>query len=192
MDAALEVGIPWLTLFGFSTENWQRGVAEMNFVTDLIHTYLPGHADSYAARGVRVRFLGRRDDDRMPQALIRDMHDLEMRTQGNDRLTLTLAINHGGRAELVDAMRSMLATGMAADEITEQTVTQHMQFPDMPDLDLLLRTAGEQRLSNFMLWRTAYTELVFIGTLWPDFRREHLLQALDVYRSRERRFGALP
>jgi len=190
VDAAIEMGIRWLTVFAFSTENWLRPVAEVQFLMRLNASLIRRHGQRYHERNVRIRYLGR-PDRRIPPSLTREMREIQAQTGGNDGLTFTIAFNYGGRAELVDTLRSLLDTGIQASDVTEQNIARHLPYPDMPDPDLVVRTAGEQRISNFMLWRSAYAELVFTEVLWPDFRGEHLRDAVDVYRSRRRRFGTL-
>jgi undecaprenyl diphosphate synthase len=141
-------------------------------------------------RGVRVRFAGRRDW-RVPRRLLTEQDETIALTAGNRRLTLTFAFNYGGRAEIVDAVRALVAGGASADDITEKAIARHLYFPDMPDPDLVVRTSGEFRISNFLLWELAYSELVFTDVLWPDFRREDLADAIREYQRRERRFGGV-
>ena len=190
VDAAIEMGIKWLSVFAFSTENWLRPLAEVQFLMALNGSLIDRHGQGYHERDVRIRYLGR-PDSRIPAALMRDMDEIQARTDRNGGLTFTIAFNYGGRAEIVDALRSILRTGVLPADVTEQNIARHLPYPDMPDPDLVVRTAGEQRISNFMLWRAAYSELVFTDVLWPDFRGEHLREAVDVYRSRRRRFGTL-
>jgi undecaprenyl diphosphate synthase len=140
-----------------------------------------------AGQGVRTRFIGRRD--RVPGWLDEQMEALEVQTAGNDRLSLWIAFDYGGRAELVDAARRLLATGVSPDEVDENTIAAHLYAPELPDPDLLIRTSGELRLSNFLLWQLAYAELIFVETLWPDFGEDDLRSALADYATRRRRFG---
>jgi undecaprenyl diphosphate synthase len=146
--------------------------------------------DELHDKNVRVRFIGRRDW-RVPRRVLRRMDETVELTRRNTGLTLTMAFNYGGRAEILDAVRELVASGTPADKITEKRVRDHLYAPDMPDPDLVVRTSGEFRLSNFMLWELAYSELVFTDVLWPDFRREHLFDAISQYQSRERRFGGV-
>lgn len=188
--AAESHGIPWITLFAFSTENWERPPAEVDFLMSFNHSLIQRHGDDFHRRGIRVRYLGR-SDPRVPSALARAMRDIEDRTAGNDRLTLTLAFNHGGQDEIIRAVRSIVRRGVPADDIDADVLRSHLQYPDMPEPDLLIRTAGEYRLSNFLLWHLAYTELCFVDVLWPDFRGTHLLSAVDTFQQRRRRFGRI-
>jgi undecaprenyl diphosphate synthase len=146
--------------------------------------------DELHERGVRMRFIGRRDW-RVPKRLLRRMDEAEELTAGNRGMTFTMAFNYGGRAELVDAVRAIVAEGIPADKIDERTIVRHLYAPDMPDPDLMIRTSGEYRTSNYLLWQLAYSELVFTEVLWPDFRREHLFDAVREFQRRERRFGGV-
>ncbi|PWW24884.1 undecaprenyl diphosphate synthase [Geodermatophilus normandii] len=182
--------MPWLTLFAFSTENWNRPAAEVAFLMDFNRRVIDEHGGSFHSRGVRVRYMGR-PERRIPQVLREAMHDIEELTRENDAMTLTLAFNYGGRDEIREAVRRILDAGLSSSEITESTIAQHMQYPDMPDIDMLVRTAGEHRLSNFALWRLAYAEMVFLPTLWPDVTESTVHEAISEYRRRDRRFGSI-
>jgi undecaprenyl diphosphate synthase len=188
IDHAVAAGIPWLTLFAFSTENWSRPQDEVDFLMEFNRGVIERHGPSFHKRGIRIRYLGR-TNPRIPTALAVDMEAIERRTEANANMTLTFAFDYGGRWEIAQAARALVAAGAAASQITEKRFADHLPFPDMPDVDLLIRTSGEYRISNFMLWRAAYAELVFLDVLWPDFRGPHLEQALQLYRSRTRRFG---
>ncbi|WP_110006954.1 polyprenyl diphosphate synthase [Geodermatophilus normandii] len=190
VDAALSSQVPWLTLFAFSTENWNRPAAEVAFLMDFNRRVIDEHGGSFHSRGVRVRYMGR-PERRIPQVLREAMHDIEELTRENDAMTLTLAFNYGGRDEIREAVRRILDAGLSSSEITESTIAQHMQYPDMPDIDMLVRTAGEHRLSNFALWRLAYAEMVFLPTLWPDVTESTVHEAISEYRRRDRRFGSI-
>jgi undecaprenyl diphosphate synthase len=137
-----------------------------------------------------MRFVGRRDR-RVPKRVLRRMDEALELTQDNRRMTLTIAFNYGGRAEIVDAVRRIVDAGVAPEKITEKTIAKHLYDPEMPDPDLMIRTSGEHRISNYLLWQLAYSELVFPEVLWPDFRREHLFEAVREYQHRARRFGGL-
>ncbi|MEU5529361.1 polyprenyl diphosphate synthase [Micromonospora chersina] len=190
VDAALAMGIQWVTLFAFSTENWNRPAAEVEFLMRFNSGVIRKHGASFHKRGIRVRYLGAREEP-VPPDLCAEMTGIEALTNCNRRMTLTLAFNHGGRAEVTAAVRRIVNAGVPADRITSQVVADHLERADMPDPDLVIRTAGEHRLSNFMLWRLAYSELVFTEVLWPDFREEHLRSAVRSYQSRTRQFGGL-
>ena len=194
VNGALDVGLDWMTVFAFSTENWRRPVDEVRFLMGFNESLLLRRRDELHELGVRVRFIGRRTG-RVPGRLRRRIADAEELTRGNRRLTLTFAFNYGGRAELVDAARAIaheVAEGrLDPDKISDRTLARHLYAPDMPDPDLLVRTSGEFRISNYLLWELAYAELVFTDVLWPDFRRDHLFEAIREFQRRERRFGAV-
>ncbi len=194
VNGALDVGLEWMTVFAFSTENWRRPVDEVRFLMSFNEGLLLRRRDELNELGVRVRFIGRRAG-RVPGRLRRRIADAEELTRGNRRLTLTFAFNYGGRAELVDAARAIaheVAAGrLDPDKISDRTLARHLYAPDMPDPDLLVRTSGEFRISNYLLWELAYAELVFTDVLWPDFRRDHLFEAIREFQRRERRFGAV-
>jgi undecaprenyl diphosphate synthase len=190
VNGALEIGLPWLTVYAFSTENWRRPADEVRFLMAFNETLLLRRRDELYERGVRLRFAGRRDW-RVPRRVLRRMEESEQLTHGNRRMTLTLAFNYGGRAEIVDAVRALVAAGTPASKIDERTISRHLYFPDMPDPDLVIRTSGETRISNFLLWELAYSELAFPELLWPDFRSRHLYQAIVDYQQRHRRYGGV-
>jgi undecaprenyl diphosphate synthase len=174
-------------VYAFSTENWTRPPEEVDDLMEIFGETIERELPDLAKQGVRVRFLGRRD--RAPDELQEQMADLEARTGINDRLDLWIAFDYGGRAELADAAKRLVQAGFRPEEIDEDTFAKALYEPDLPDPDLLIRTAGDQRVSNFLLWQVAYAELVFMDTLWPDFGEQELRAALSEYASRERRFG---
>jgi undecaprenyl diphosphate synthase len=190
VDGALEVGIKWLTVYAFSTENWKRPADEVRWLLRFNEQSLIRRRDELHDRNVRIRFSGRRDW-RVPKRLVKRMDEAIELTKKNTALTLTIAFNYGGRAEIVDAVRSLIASGIAADKVDERAIHRHLYDPEMPDPDLVVRTSGEYRISNFLIWELAYSELVFCDTLWPDFRREHLFEAIREYQRRDRRFGGV-
>jgi undecaprenyl diphosphate synthase len=190
VEGALDIGVRWLTAWAFSTENWRRPPDEVRYLMGFNEALLVRRRDELHDKHVRVRFIGRRDW-RVPRRVLRRMDETVDMTRHNTGMTLTMAFNYGGRAEILDAVRALVASGMPADKITEKRVRDHLYAPDMPDPDLVVRTSGEFRLSNFMLWEVAYSELVFTDVLWPDFRRGHLFDAIREYQSRERRFGGV-
>lgn len=190
VDAAMEHGIRWLTLYAFSTENWDRPRTEVDFLMHFNWRLIEKLGDDYHRRGIRIRYMGHRADP-VPRYVQSAMTEIQDRTASNSQLTLTYAFNYGGRAELVDAYRRMLTAGVTGPLVTEDTVSRHLEYPDAPDPDLIIRTSGEHRLSNFMLWQAAYSEFVFLDVLWPDFRGTNLTEALDIYRARNRRFGVI-
>lgn len=194
VEGALEIGLQWMTVYAFSTENWRRPVDEVRFLMQFNESLLLRRRDELDERGVRVRFIGRRGG-RVPRRVLRHITDTETLTARNRRMTLTFAFNYGGRAELTDAMRAIgdevLAGRLDPGRIDERAIARHLYAPDMPDPDLLVRTSGEYRISNYLLWESAYSEFVFTDVLWPDFRRGHLFDAIAEYQRRERRFGAI-
>jgi undecaprenyl diphosphate synthase len=190
VEGALDIGLRWLTAWAFSTENWRRPADEVRYLMGFNEALLVRRRDELHDKNVRVRFIGRRDW-RVPRRVLRRMDETVELTRRNTGLTLTMAFNYGGRAEILDAVRDLVASGTPAGKITEKRMRDHLYAPDMPDPDLVVRTSGEFRLSNFMLWELAYSELVFTDVLWPDFRREHLFDAIREYQSRERRFGGV-
>ena len=190
VEGALELGVRWLTVYAFSTENWRRPADEVRFLMGFNESLLVRRRDELHERGVRIRFLGRRDW-RVPKRLIRRMDESLELTRKNRVLTLSIAFNYGGRAEIVDAVRALVTEGVPADEIDERAIAQRLYDPEMPDPDLVIRTSGEYRLSNYLLWEAAYSELVFTDVLWPDFRRQDLFDAVREYQERDRRFGGL-
>ena len=190
VEGALELGIRWLTVYAFSTENWRRPADEVRFLMNFNEGILVRRRDELHERDVRIRFLGRRDW-RVPRRILRRQDEAVDLTRDNRTMTLTIAFNYGGRAEIVDAVRSLVASGIPASKVDERAIRAHLYDPDMPDPDLVVRTSGEYRISNFLLWELAYSELVFTDVLWPDFRRQHLLAAVEEFHRRERRFGAI-
>jgi undecaprenyl diphosphate synthase len=187
---ALDLGVKWLTVYAFSTENWRRPADEVRYLMNFNESLLLRRRDELNERGVRVQFSGRRDR-RVPRRVLRHMDDSVALTASNRAMTLTMAFNYGGRAEIVDAVRALVADGVAPDKVDERAIRSRLYHPDMPDPDLVVRTSGEYRISNFLLWELAYAELVFTDVLWPDFRRQHLFDAVAEYQSRSRRYGGL-
>ncbi|HEX2193121.1 MAG TPA: polyprenyl diphosphate synthase [Acidimicrobiales bacterium] len=190
VEGALELGLRWLTVYAFSTENWKRPPDEVRYLMRYNESLLLRRRDELHERDVRIRFLGRRDW-RVPRRLIRRMDEALELTAANRTMTLTIAFNYGGRAEIVDAVRRLVADGVRPDRIDERALRARLYDPEMPDPELVVRTSGEFRISNFLLWELAYSELVFSDVLWPDFRREHLFEAVREYQRRDRRFGGV-
>ena len=190
VEGALELGIRWLTVYAFSTENWKRPADEVRYLMRFNEGMLLRRRDELHKRGVRVRFVGRRDW-RVPKRLLRRMDEALELTRDNRTMTFTVAFNYGGRAEIVDAVRRLTDEGVPAVRIDERAIRSRMYDPEMPDPDLVVRTSGEYRISNFLLWELAYSELVFTDVLWPDFRRGHLFEAVREFQSRDRRFGGI-
>ncbi len=190
VEGALELGIGWLTVYAFSTENWRRPGDEVKFLMRFNEQLLVRRRDELDEKGVRIRFIGRRDW-RVPKRLLRRMDESTDLTAANRRLTLTIAFNYGSRAELVDAVKDLVREGVDPSGVDEAAIAKRFYDPEMPDVDLWVRTSGEHRMSNFLTWQSAYAEMVFVDTYWPAFRREHLAEAVAEYQRRDRRFGGL-
>ncbi len=188
VEAAFDLGIESLAVYAFSTENWARPHDEVESIMELMDETIERELPDLAKQGVRTRFFGRRD--RIPIALQEKMAGLEAETAHLERLQLWIAFDYGGRAEVVEAMRRIVEEGTRPEQVSEAVVAAHLYAPELRDPDLVIRTSGEQRISNFLLWQSAYSELVFDDTLWPDFGEERLRAAVDEYASRGRRFGA--
>ena len=187
VETAIDLGIGSLAVYAFSTENWTRRVEEVSALMDIFGETIDRELLDLAREGVRTRFIGRRD--RAPAWLQEKMRQLEDATAGATRLSLWIAFDYGGRAELVDATRRLLESGSEPDEVDEAALAACLYEPEMPDPDLVIRTSGERRISNFLLWQSAYAEYVFTDTLWPDFGPEELRTAIEEYARRRRRFG---
>lgn len=191
VEAAGDLGVRYLTVFGFSTENWRRPAEEVNALFDLLRLYVARDLDKLTREGVRVRVIGERVGLQRDIAEIID--NAEAKTRHNDKLNLTIAFNYGGQDEIVRATRR-IAEGVASgvlkpEEVTPKLFETYLDTADLPAPDMLIRTSGESRLSNFMLWQAAYTELVFVDVLWPDFGKAALAEAIDVFQRRDRRYG---
>ncbi|MCA1683140.1 MAG: isoprenyl transferase [Actinobacteria bacterium] len=191
VEGAIELGVRWVSAYAFSTENWKRSPDEVRFLMGFNRDVIRRRRDEMHALGVRVRWAGRRP--KLWRSVISELEEAEELTRGNDVLTLTMCVNYGGRAEIVDAARA-LAKDAAAGRIDparvdERLLTKYLDEPEMPDVDLFLRTSGEQRTSNFLLWQSAYAEMVFLDVLWPDVDRRDLWRAVEIYASRDRRYG---
>jgi len=187
VETAIDLGVESLAVYAFSTENWTRSEEEIGALLEPFAEAIERELPDLVVQGVRVRFIGRRD--RAPEDLQERMVRLERETKRNDRLSLWIAFDYGGRAELVEAARRLVTSGVAPEDVDENTFAAQLYAPSMPDPDLLIRTSGELRISNFLLWQLAYSELVFVDTLWPDFGPRHLREALGAYARRRRRFG---
>ena len=191
--AADELGVRYLTVYGFSSENWRRSQDEVGGLMELMLRAMQAEIEELIQNNVRVRVSGRMRD--LPADLRAEFEDAMQRTAHFSGLTFNLAINYGGRAEVVDAVRALAERvkqgQMDVEQITEEAIAAHLYAPDIPDPDLLIRTAGELRLSNFLLWETAYSEIYITPTCWPDFDRDHLIAALADYQKRVRKFGAV-
>jgi undecaprenyl diphosphate synthase len=187
VETAIDLGVESLAVYAFSTENRTRSEEEIGALMETFAETIERELPDLVVQGVRVRFIGRRD--RAPEDLQERMVRLERETKRNDRLSLWIAFDYGGRAELVEAARRLVTSGVAPEDVDENTFAAQLYAPSMPDPDLLIRTSGELRISNFLLWQLAYSELVFVDTLWPDFGPRHLREALGAYARRRRRFG---
>ncbi|MDX6502883.1 MAG: undecaprenyl diphosphate synthase [Gaiellaceae bacterium] len=187
VEACIELGVRSLAVYAFSTENWTRPEDEVEALMELFGETIERELPDLAEQGVRTRFVGRRD--RAPAWLQEKMATLERETAHRDVMDLWIAFDYGGRAEVVEAVRALLREGVAPEAVNEEVVSAHLFAPEMPDPDLLIRTSGEVRISNFLLWQSAYAELVFVDTLWPDFGVHDLRSALAAYARRRRRFG---
>jgi undecaprenyl diphosphate synthase len=187
VEAAIDLGVHDLSVFAFSTENWSRPQDEVDALMEIFAETIERELPDLTEQGVRVRFIGRRD--RAPEELQRRMAAMEDRTGLNTRLNLWVAFDYGGRAELVQATRRIVESGVDPAEIDENVFAANLYAPELPDPDLLIRTSGELRISNFLLWQVAYSELVFVDKFWPDFDERDLRTALADYASRPRRFG---
>ena len=189
---AIEIGATHISAYAFSTENWKRSPDEVRFLMGFNRDVIRRRRDEMHALGVRVRWAGRRP--RLWKSVIKELEIAEELTKHNDRLTLTMCVNYGGRAEIVDAAASIARLARAGrldpDRIDERTFRRYLDEPDLPDVDLFVRSSGEQRISNFLLWQSAYAELVFLETLWPDVDRRHLWWAVEQFAARDRRYGS--
>jgi undecaprenyl diphosphate synthase len=192
VEGGLEIDLPYLTVYAFSTENWDRPASEVRFLMNFNRTLIRKRRDELDDRGVRIRFLGRRDW-RLPRSVQREMEAAERQTAGNTKMQLVVALNYGGRTEVIDAVKRLIddhdAGRLRGERIGATSISRRLYLPDVPEPDLLIRTSGEMRTSNFLLWQAAYSELWFTPVLWPDFSREHLFEAIRDYQKRDRRFG---
>lgn len=188
-----ELGIPMLTLFAFSTENWARPADEVSDLMGLLRHYLRNELEELSRNGARLRVIG--DRDRLARDIVSDISDAEARTHSNSRIDVNICINYGARDEILRATRNLARQAVAGEitpeQIDERRFESQLLTAGLPDPDLLIRTSGEQRISNFLLWQCAYAELVFVDTLWPDFGKEHLEKAIAEFRRRERRYGGV-
>ncbi len=188
-DAAMELGIKYLTLYAFSTENWNRPAAEVNFLMNLIPDVLSNRLNDLVKNGVRLRTIGRTSD--LPPHAVKALEEAMEKSRNNTALTLNLALSYGGRAEIVDAVNKILNDPDRKEKISEKDFSRYLYAPDIPDPDLMIRTSGEMRLSNFLLWQLSYSELYVTDVHWPDFSKEDLKKALASFADRDRRFGGV-
>jgi undecaprenyl diphosphate synthase len=192
VSGAVELGIAYLTLYGFSSENWKRPTTEIDDLMALLRYYLRSEINEMDRNGVRIRVIG--DRQRLAGDIVQLIDEAEQRTRGNARLNLTVALSYGGRSEIAQAARRIAAAVQAGqlqlDDVSEECFARHLLTVDIPDPDLVIRTSGEKRVSNFLLWQSAYAELVFLDRLWPDFTRDDLAGAIEEFHRRDRRYGA--
>jgi undecaprenyl diphosphate synthase len=195
IEGALEVGLENLTVFAFSTENWKRPPSEVRYLMNFKRDILRRRTDEMLSMGVRVRFIGRRDW-RLPRGVLKEMERAEEKTARNTKMTLTIALNYGGRTEIADAVKRILDERdrgeLNGERITPESIERRLYDPSLAEVDLLIRTGGEMRISNFLMWQSAYAELWFTPVFWPDFSREFLYEAIRDYQKRDRRFGRVP
>ena len=191
LAGAIELGVEYVSAYAFSTENWRRHPDEVRFLMGFNRDVIHRRREELSAMGVRIRWAGRRP--KLWRSVIKELEDAEQMSAGNTVLTLQFCCNYGGRAEIADAAAAIaeeVAAGkIRPDKINEKLFSRYLDEPEIPDVDLFIRSSGEQRLSNFLLWQSAYAELVFLDTLWPDFDRRHLWHACEIYASRDRRYG---
>ena len=194
MEGALEIGIEWITAYTFSTENWSRSDEEVEFLMWFNEDLLTRRRDELHVQGVRMHFAGDMDDPRIPDRNRQHMREAEELTGSNDALHLVFAFNYGSRREIAEAARRLAARAVLGEievaDIGEESIAEELYIDGMPDVDLVIRSSGEHRLSNFLLWQSAYAEFYFPGILWPDFDRHALVDAVVDFQSRDRRFGA--
>ncbi len=193
VEGCIEVGVKYLTVYAFSTENWNRPIEEVNALMELLISTINQEAETLNKNNIRLNAIG--DINSLPQKCIDDLHDAMQKTKNNNKCTLTLALSYSSKWELVEAAKKIAAKVKAGEldlnDINEQEFAAQLTTHNIPDPELMIRTSGEHRISNFLLWQLAYTELYFTETLWPDFRREHLFEAIVDYQKRERRFGKI-
>lgn len=193
VKACSELGIKYLTLYAFSTENWKRPLEEVNFLMDLLVEYLSKEVNELNKNNVKINFIG--DISFLPKKCKVEIDRAQNITKENDGLVLNIALNYGGRDEIVKAVKKIchkvVNKELSIDAITEQIVSENLYTQNQPDPDLIIRTSGEKRLSNFLLWQSAYSELWFTDVLWPDFNKKHLIEAILYYQTRKRRFGGI-
>ena len=190
VEAALESGVRYLTLYAFSTENWNRPKEEVDALMDLLVKTLVQEAMELSSKGVRLRAIG--DVGSLPDACQAQLEEVKDGPEGEVHLDLVLALSYSAKWEMVEAIRAMMRDGLAPEEILPSTIDKYLQTADLPDPELMIRTSGEHRISNFMLWQLAYAEFHFTSVLWPDFRKENFFDAIRDFQHRERRFGGLP
>ncbi len=187
VEWASNLGVDYLTLYAFSTENWKRPVEEVSFLFKLFVDFMKSKVEKMKKEGVRIRIMGSRE--RLPEEVLRVWDWIEDETKEGKKITTVIALNYGGRREIVDAVKKILESG--EKNVDEETFRRYLYLPDVPDPDLVIRTSGELRISNFLLWQIAYSELYFTEKYWPDFEKEDLIEAIEDFKGRNRRFGGL-
>ena len=186
--AAFERGVPYVSTYVFSTENWSRAQDEVTYLMNLLITFVKRDLDALHKEGIRVVILGTREG--LDEKIDKLLDQVEAKTAHNTKATLALCFNYGGQIEIVDAVKKLITNGAKAEDISVEAISRELYHPEIPPVDLIIRTSGEQRISNFMLWRGSYAELLFVDTFWPDFNEQDLDNALTVYAARQRRFGS--
>ena len=188
VKAASDLGIKYLTLYVFSTENWKRAEQEVGFLMNLIHTHLCGELAFYKENGIRVRHIG--NFEALPAGIQKDIMQAMDDTADFKGMTVNLAINYGGRDEIIRGIKKIIENNVSPDKLDEKLFSSYLDMPECPDVDLLIRTGGEQRLSNYLLWHVAYAEQIYTNTLWPDYSNEEFYSHIEAFQHRNRRFGA--
>lgn len=185
---AFDLGVKNLTVYAFSNENWNRAEEEIGYLMNLFHRFVTTQTKTLHEKGVRVVFLGRRDN--LPKNLIEAMEKSEAQTKDNTAGTLSVCLNYGGKTEIIDAVKAIIRSGVKPEEVTSEMISEHLYAPEVPPVDMIIRTSGEQRTSGFMLWRSDYAEFFWSKKLWPDFTNDDLDEALAEFKRRQRRYGA--
>ena len=188
VKAASDIGIKHLTLYVFSTENWKRTQEEVGFLMNLIHIYINNELEFYKKNQIRIKHIG--DMQKLPEGIQKDIKKAIEQTDSFTGMTLHLAINYGGRDEIIRGIKKIIDDGIPSNKIDEKVVSDYLDMPESPDVDLLIRTGGEKRLSNYLLWHIPYAEQIYIDTLWPDYTKEEFYNNIEEYQKRNRRFGA--
>lgn len=188
VKAASDIGIKHLTLYVFSTENWKRTQEEVGFLMNLIHIYINNELEFYKKNQIRIKHIG--DMQKLPEGIQKDIKKAIEQTDSYTGMTLHLAINYGGRDEIIRGIKKIIDDGLTSDKIDEKVVSDYLDMPESPDVDLLIRTGGEKRLSNYLLWHIPYAEQIYIDTLWPDYTKDEFYNNIEEYQKRNRRFGA--
>ena len=188
VKAASDLGIKYMTLYAFSTENWKRAESEVGFLMNLIHNHIIKELNFYTENGIKINHIG--DLQKLPVMIQKDIKEAMDKTKDFTGMTVNLAINYGGRDELVRGIKRIVDNKVASEEIDEKLISKYLDMPESPDVDLLIRSGGEKRLSNFLLWHIPYAEQIYIDTLWPDYTKEEFYNNIEEYQKRNRRFGA--